>query len=311
MAERTVRLADCTNVPLCSKARANEALEWYNGPGEYCPECGEALTPREPSRNGQGAANGAAAAHTRSEAPATAPERSAEPSRPSAPEARRKTPPRPLVQRVPAPPPPPAAPPAAPSLPPHREPAAGSAPRWLLPLALALVACGALAFFALRAGRIASSSGDGGVAVCSFPAAQHVADDLIQAYSIRSGLPQDTIKLVAAGTCDVRFSPTPEASDQVIATDGIVPIVNPLNPVDRISEKDLRGIFSGSITDWSQLGGPAGAIVPLLTDASSDESKVLDSSLFLGITIASNVHRAGSSADVTRLVTGADAAARR
>jgi PBP superfamily domain len=40
----------CRN-PLCSKAAAAELLEWYPGPGEYCPECGEALHPEDSESN--------------------------------------------------------------------------------------------------------------------------------------------------------------------------------------------------------------------------------------------------------------------
>jgi PBP superfamily domain len=36
----------CRN-PLCSKAAAAEIIEWYPGPGEYCPGCGEALHPQD------------------------------------------------------------------------------------------------------------------------------------------------------------------------------------------------------------------------------------------------------------------------
>lgn len=95
----------------------------------------------------------------------------------------------------------------------------------------------------------------------------------------------------------------PEA---VIARDGIVAVVNPLNPISRISEQQLRGIFTGSIRNWSELGGPYRSIVALMTDDGSDEAKLLASSLFLGAGIARSVQRAASSADVTRAVTGAD-----
>jgi ABC-type phosphate transport system substrate-binding protein len=52
---------------------------------------------------------------------------------------------------------------------------------------------------------------------------------------------------------------------------GIGAIVNSLNPISRLSEKELREIFSGAIVDWSQLGEPHLLIVPILPDASSDE----------------------------------------
>jgi len=46
--DNTSRAAACSNVPNCSKAVAGQTIEWYPGAGEYCPECGEALTTRDP-----------------------------------------------------------------------------------------------------------------------------------------------------------------------------------------------------------------------------------------------------------------------
>ena len=43
--------------------------------------------------------------------------------------------------------------------------------------------------------------------------------------------------------------------EHLIALDSLVVIVNPDNPVQSISLKDLGGIYSGEITNWSQLGG--------------------------------------------------------
>ncbi len=45
--DKAIRVAVCENVACCTVAAADEALEWYGGPGEYCPECGEALSLRD------------------------------------------------------------------------------------------------------------------------------------------------------------------------------------------------------------------------------------------------------------------------
>ncbi|MGE5580149.1 MAG: phosphate ABC transporter substrate-binding protein [Bacillota bacterium] len=46
----------------------------------------------------------------------------------------------------------------------------------------------------------------------------------------------------------------------VIARDAIAVIVNPGNPITSIDLKQLQDVFSGEITDWSELGGPDGQI---------------------------------------------------
>jgi hypothetical protein len=43
--DSTFRTARCRNVALCPRAAADDALPWYHGAGEYCPDCGEALVP--------------------------------------------------------------------------------------------------------------------------------------------------------------------------------------------------------------------------------------------------------------------------
>jgi phosphate transport system substrate-binding protein len=132
----------------------------------------------------------------------------------------------------------------------------------------------------------------------------------VRSYAAKTGTPAGRFVLTNGSACDVRFTLAAESPDAVIAHDGIVAIVNPLNTLSRVSEKQLRAIFSGSVSDWSQLGGPPGPIIAILPDAASDESKVLASSLFFGVPIDNKVRRSPSSADVTRVVTGADKTSR-
>lgn len=44
-------------------------------------------------------------------------------------------------------------------------------------------------------------------------------------------------------------------TEHVLALDGIATIVNPLNPVTQLSIDQLRGIYSGQITNWKAVGG--------------------------------------------------------
>jgi len=144
------------------------------------------------------------------------------------------------------------------------------------------------------------------IAVCPIATAQQFAADLVRGYAGQSATPASRFVVAPSGACDVRFSTAAETPDAVVARDGLVAIVNPLNGVMRISEKQLRAIFSGTIRDWSMLGGPRGAIVPILPDPASDEARALASTLLYGLSIDPGVRRSGSSADVTRAVAGAD-----
>jgi phosphate transport system substrate-binding protein len=55
----------------------------------------------------------------------------------------------------------------------------------------------------------------------------------------------------------------------VIAMDGLCVIVHPTNSIDALSKKQVKDIFTGKISDWSQLGGSAGKIVVISRDSSS------------------------------------------
>ncbi len=74
---------------------------------------------------------------------------------------------------------------------------------------------------------------------------------------------KETAQLAALGKLDdVR-------SEYVIGLDGVAVIVHPSNPLTTLDKADVRRIFSGEVNDWSQLGGPAGAIRVLARDDKS------------------------------------------
>ncbi len=74
---------------------------------------------------------------------------------------------------------------------------------------------------------------------------------------------------------------TSDKNEHVIGLDGIAVIVNKSNPVFKLGKDDIRKIFSGEITDWSQLGGKRG---PVNVYARDDKSGTWDTfkSIVLG-----------------------------
>ncbi len=316
-------VARCTNPVDCSKAAARETLDWYPGAGEYCPECGEALVridapahgaSRElvgKSRNGtpvaDSAASGGGAATEVAPATNGAPangKASSSNGESSAATATTTATIAPLeaipdstaglsqLQRRPPPPRRPA----------RRKPLSGS-------LIVAAVICAvAIAVFTYF-GRPAQVSEPGrpvAISVCPLTGAQQFVSDLVDAYSAKSGIGSERFAVRRAKTCDVRFTTVSSSPDDVIARDGIVAIVNPLNPITRISEQQLRLIYSGAIRDWSQVGGAPGPIFAVMPNDASDESRAVASSLFYGLNLDRGLERPATSAEVTRIVAGAD-----
>lgn len=85
------------------------------------------------------------------------------------------------------------------------------------------------------------------------------------------------IQAVAEGRCDIGLSSRSlkdgekEAGlvETVLAYDGIALIVNPENPVEDLTLGQIADIYTGAITDWSQVGGTAGPIVLIGREAGS------------------------------------------
>jgi len=55
----------------------------------------------------------------------------------------------------------------------------------------------------------------------------------------------------------------------VIAYDALSVIVNPSNPVSKLTREQLEGIFTGKITNWKQVGGPDMKIIVYSRETSS------------------------------------------
>ncbi|MEX8520763.1 MAG: substrate-binding domain-containing protein [Leptothrix sp. (in: b-proteobacteria)] len=60
-----------------------------------------------------------------------------------------------------------------------------------------------------------------------------------------------------------------EGSEYVIALDGLAVIVHPTNPVGKLSIAQIRGLYSGQINDWKDVGGKPGPVKRLARDDKS------------------------------------------
>jgi phosphate transport system substrate-binding protein len=60
-----------------------------------------------------------------------------------------------------------------------------------------------------------------------------------------------------------------DATETTVALDGLSVVVNPSNPVSELSIPQLSGIYSGAISNWSEVGGNDAPIVVLARDTNS------------------------------------------
>mgnify|MGYP005849778207 FL=1 len=93
------------------------------------------------------------------------------------------------------------------------------------------------------------------------------------------------------GRCDIatmsRFMKDKEFKDavannvlpvaHVVAMDGVCVVVHPSNPVTALTRAQIRDIYTGKITNWSQVGGPNMPIVVISRDTSSGTYETFES----------------------------------
>ncbi|MBU7019330.1 MAG: phosphate ABC transporter substrate-binding protein [Theionarchaea archaeon] len=87
------------------------------------------------------------------------------------------------------------------------------------------------------------------------------------------------VKAAGEGTVDIGMASRdmrdsekrdyPDLKTIVIARDGIALIVHPSNPVTSLTVEDIKKIYEGSYTDWSELGGDNTEIVVIGRDSAS------------------------------------------
>lgn len=85
------------------------------------------------------------------------------------------------------------------------------------------------------------------------------------------------IKAVQEGRCDIGLSSRSLKDDEkamgltetILAYDGIAIIVNPENPVSDLSVEQIADIYTGKLTNWSELGGADSDIVLIGREAGS------------------------------------------
>ena len=103
------------------------------------------------------------------------------------------------------------------------------------------------------------------------PFAEILAEDYMKLHQdvnidVQGGGSASGILAAQTGTADIGMSSRALEGDELklwwveIARDGIAMIVNPENPVANLTSEQVRGIYAGTITNWSAVGSPVGAI---------------------------------------------------
>ena len=120
------------------------------------------------------------------------------------------------------------------------------------------------------------------------PIAQKAAEVFMEKHpetniTVRGGGSGTGIKALLDGTTDIASSSRPmkrEEKEKVLATgrtvveykiaiDGLAIVVNPSNPVNGLTLQQVKEIFTGAVTNWSEVGGKDAKIVLVSRDTAS------------------------------------------
>jgi phosphate transport system substrate-binding protein len=100
---------------------------------------------------------------------------------------------------------------------------------------------------------------------------------------LETGAMRDGVKAVQDGRADIGLAARELAADELdglIATpvglDGIVVVVNAVNPVKGLSLEQLRKLYSGEIFDWATLGGRSGDAQVVSREATADTRRAFE-----------------------------------
>jgi len=132
----------------------------------------------------------------------------------------------------------------------------------------------------------------GGGSGTGFAALQNRTTDLCNAS--RPIKPKEVLSCIKA----FRKRPT----EYKVALDGLSVYVNESNPVRSLSTGQLRDIFTGRITDWSQVGGPSAPIVLYSRENSSGTYEFFKKSVLEGADYAASAQTMPGTAAVLQAV---------
>jgi phosphate transport system substrate-binding protein len=124
------------------------------------------------------------------------------------------------------------------------------------------------------------------------------------------------------GTCDVanmsRFMKESEFKGavengifpvaHVVAFDGLPILVHPGNPVKGLTLEQIRGIYTGQIVSWKEVGGPDVKIVKVSRDTNSGTYETFETLVMNGKKIAADAEYVGSNGAVRQRVQSTPAA---
>lgn len=116
--------------------------------------------------------------------------------------------------------------------------------------------------------------------------------------SVRRIKPDEAARLASLGNM------TSVLSEHILGLDGIAIIVNASNPINQLDKGMIMRIFTGEITDWSQVGAYRGAIKAYVRNDNSGTADTFKTMVLEGKPVAAGAQRIVENEDISYAVAG-------
>lgn len=148
------------------------------------------------------------------------------------------------------------------------------------------------------------------------PFAEMLAEEYAKRYpdrpavNVQGGGSSAGVRAASTGTAQIGMlsrdlTPSERDLDAItIALDAIAIVVHPSNPVYGLTRTQIAGIFAGTITDWTELGGRAGKIHMVSREEGSGTRGAFDGLIMEGAEVAPRAIVQDSNGAVREIVAG-------
>jgi phosphate transport system substrate-binding protein len=112
----------------------------------------------------------------------------------------------------------------------------------------------------------------------------------------------DGVAEIGMSSRELKPEETEQLDQVVIAHDALALIVHPTNPISDLSGEQIKGIFSGAIRSWADVGGPPQPIVLVSREAGSGTFGAFEDLVMKGTPITTAAMRQGSNGAIRQIV---------
>jgi phosphate transport system substrate-binding protein len=134
---------------------------------------------------------------------------------------------------------------------------------------------------------------------------QHAGESInVQSLGSSAGIQAATegVAEIGMSSRELKTEEAEKLDELIIARDGLAVIVHPENPIAGLTQAQVQGIFSGTITNWKDVGGIDHSITLVVREAGSGTYSAFEELMMKGLHTTPNALRQGSNGAIRQVV---------